>query len=136
MKITFVLPFVNLTGGIRVLLDYANWLHDAGHDVTVFDDAENFVAGGLTTPEAALVSFDELPQLTNGATSGWTYLNLDTAADGNATQNWVVVSLSSPLGYSGDFDATALGNGCTPETAASEASVVGGGIIGPAPNEN
>ena len=35
MKITFVLPFINLTGGIRVLLDYANWLHDAGHDVTV-----------------------------------------------------------------------------------------------------
>lgn len=35
MKITIVLPFVNLTGGIRVMLDYANWLHDAGHDVTV-----------------------------------------------------------------------------------------------------
>lgn len=35
MRVTFVLPFVNLTGGIRVLLDYANWLHDAGHDVTV-----------------------------------------------------------------------------------------------------
>jgi glycosyltransferase involved in cell wall biosynthesis len=35
MKITFVLPFVNLTGGIRVMLHYANWLHDAGHHVTV-----------------------------------------------------------------------------------------------------
>lgn len=35
MKITIVLPFVNLTGGIRVMLDYANWLHDAGHEVTV-----------------------------------------------------------------------------------------------------
>ncbi len=35
MKVTFVLPFVNLTGGIRVMLDYANWLHDRGHDVTV-----------------------------------------------------------------------------------------------------
>ena len=35
MKVTFVVPFVNLTGGIRVLFDYANWLHDAGHDVTV-----------------------------------------------------------------------------------------------------
>ncbi|PYR92505.1 MAG: hypothetical protein DMF84_13450 [Acidobacteria bacterium] len=35
MTITFVLPFINLTGGIRVLLDYANWLHDYGHDVTV-----------------------------------------------------------------------------------------------------
>src|SRR5689334_136280 len=35
MRITIVLPFVNLTGGIRVMLDYANCLHDAGHDVTV-----------------------------------------------------------------------------------------------------
>ena len=35
MKVTFVLPFVNLTGGVRVMLDYANWLHDAGHGVTV-----------------------------------------------------------------------------------------------------
>jgi glycosyltransferase involved in cell wall biosynthesis len=35
VKITFVLPFVNLTGGIRVILDYANWLHDRGDQVTV-----------------------------------------------------------------------------------------------------
>lgn len=35
MTITIVLPFVNLTGGIRVLLDYANWLHDTGQSVAV-----------------------------------------------------------------------------------------------------
>ena len=35
MIITSVLPFVNLTGGVRVMLDYANRLHDEGHDVTV-----------------------------------------------------------------------------------------------------
>lgn len=35
MTITIVLPFINLTGGIRVLLDYANVLTDAGHSVTV-----------------------------------------------------------------------------------------------------
>lgn len=35
MRITVVLPFVNLTGGIRQVLDYANRLHDAGHVVTV-----------------------------------------------------------------------------------------------------
>ncbi|HEX7192634.1 MAG TPA: glycosyltransferase family 4 protein [Thermoanaerobaculia bacterium] len=35
MKITIALPFINLTGGIRVMLDYANWMHDAGHQVTV-----------------------------------------------------------------------------------------------------
>lgn len=35
MTLTLVLPFINLTGGIRVLLDYANWLQAAGHEVTV-----------------------------------------------------------------------------------------------------
>jgi glycosyltransferase involved in cell wall biosynthesis len=35
VTITIVVPFINLTGGIRVLLDYANWLHDHGHQVTV-----------------------------------------------------------------------------------------------------
>ena len=35
MKITIVLPFLNLTGGIRVMLDYASSMHDAGHHVTV-----------------------------------------------------------------------------------------------------
>jgi glycosyltransferase involved in cell wall biosynthesis len=35
VRITFVLPFVNLTGGIRMLLQYANALHDERHDVTV-----------------------------------------------------------------------------------------------------
>ena len=35
MRITIVVPFVNLTGGIRVVLQCAYWLHDAGHDVTV-----------------------------------------------------------------------------------------------------
>lgn len=35
MKIVFALPFINLTGGIRVLLDYANWLHHHGHEVVV-----------------------------------------------------------------------------------------------------
>jgi hypothetical protein len=35
VRITFVLPFVNLTGGIRVMLDYANWLHHAGHHILV-----------------------------------------------------------------------------------------------------
>jgi len=35
VRVTFVLPFINLTGGVRVLLDYANWRHDIGHEVTV-----------------------------------------------------------------------------------------------------
>ncbi|HYC90056.1 MAG TPA: hypothetical protein VEO54_12650 [Thermoanaerobaculia bacterium] len=106
-------------------------------EVVVFDEAENFVAGTLTTPETSLVGInDELPPMTNGATGGWTYFNLDTTAgDGEATQNWVVVSLRSQAGFGGDFDATVLGNGCTPEQGLSEASG-GPGEIGPAPNNN
>lgn len=35
MTVTIVLPFINLTGGVRVLLTYANALEQAGHRVTV-----------------------------------------------------------------------------------------------------
>jgi glycosyltransferase involved in cell wall biosynthesis len=35
MRITFVAPFVNLTGGIRLLLDWADVLHARGHRVGV-----------------------------------------------------------------------------------------------------
>jgi glycosyltransferase involved in cell wall biosynthesis len=35
MKITFLLPIVNLSGGVRVAAIYAQWLHDHGHDITV-----------------------------------------------------------------------------------------------------
>jgi glycosyltransferase involved in cell wall biosynthesis len=35
MKVTIVLPFINLTGGIRVMLDYANCIHDRGHEAVV-----------------------------------------------------------------------------------------------------
>jgi len=35
VRVTVVLPFVNLTGGIRMLLDFSNHLQDAGHDTTV-----------------------------------------------------------------------------------------------------
>ena len=34
-RITIVLPFVHLTGGIRMMLDHANALHRAGHQVLV-----------------------------------------------------------------------------------------------------
>ena len=103
----------------------------------MFDEHENFVAGTLTTPETSLVGInDELPPMPNGATGGWTYFNLDTTAgDGEATQNWVVVSMRSQAGYGGDFDATVLGNGCTPEQALSEANG-GAAAIGPASNDN
>jgi glycosyltransferase involved in cell wall biosynthesis len=35
MKITFVLPFVNLTGGIKILFEHANRLARRGHTITI-----------------------------------------------------------------------------------------------------
>ena len=122
------------TGAGAVCADYDENANLPVREVVVFDEAENPVAGTLTLPETSLLAMNDaaMPQPFNGATAGWTYLNLDTVAgDGEATQNWVVVSMQSPQGYAGDFDATALGNGCTPETATSEVSG-GGAPIGPA----
>jgi hypothetical protein len=37
-----------------------------------------------------------MPQITNGAVSGWTYFNLDIEPeDEEAAQNWVIVSMRS-----------------------------------------
>ena len=112
-------------------------------EVVVFDENENLAANA--NPEAlgihatALLAVDDedMPQMTNGAVSGWTYFNLDRESeDDETTQNWVIVSMRSQGRYSVDFDATAFGNGCTPERAASEATNEGGAPIGPPPNEN
>jgi glycosyltransferase involved in cell wall biosynthesis len=35
LRITFAIPFLNITGGIRVFVDYADALHSMGHQVTV-----------------------------------------------------------------------------------------------------
>jgi len=35
MKITFILPFLGLAGGIRVVFEYANRLTDRGHEVSI-----------------------------------------------------------------------------------------------------
>ena len=81
---------------------------------------------------------DKFAPNTQGAVSGWLYLNLDSVnAVGSppASQNWVVVSMFAENRFGVDLDAAVLGNGCTPETDQSEAV---GGInpIGPAPNYN
>lgn len=127
------------TGAGSECADYPDNANLPVREVVVFDEAENLVAGAVTLPETSLLAVNdgEMPQLTNGATGGWTYFNLDTTAgDGEATQNWVVVSMRSQAGLGGDFDATALGNGCSPEEGVSEASQSGGVIIGPAANNN
>ena len=134
------------------------WREASGHDdcrdfhrnaeldvteVVVFDENENAVAtpaGALELPVTSLVDVadaEKIPQLTNGASAGWIYLNLDRyERDGQATQNWVVTSVRAHGRFSADSDAAALGNGCTPETRASGETRAGGTRIAPAPNDN
>jgi hypothetical protein len=81
------------------------------------------------------------PSNPDGAVAGWMYLNLhderyyETEEDESARQSWVVVSMTADGRYSVDFDATALGNGCSlfaPVTDEDGHEPV----VGPAPNVN
>ena len=118
-------------------------------EVVRFDEAENAVGDvpvsrvctpiftEFTLPTTSLTSVADAsiyPQLTNGAVGGWMYLNLDNCElDRWGSQNWVTVSMRSEGRYSVDFDAAALGNGCSSPTAVSEVTT-GTAIIGPAAN--
>jgi hypothetical protein len=134
----------------------ANGLLSVG-DIVRFDEAENGVADvpvsipigpplPLTLPATSrtnVADFSVYPQLTNGAVAGWVYLNLDACTDPLAScagvpfasQNWVVTSMRAAGRYSGDMDATALGNGCSPPAPLTEAGI-GTAVIGPAGNVN
>jgi glycosyltransferase involved in cell wall biosynthesis len=35
VRVTFVLPFTSLTGGVKIVLEHANWFVDHGHQVTI-----------------------------------------------------------------------------------------------------
>jgi hypothetical protein len=116
-------------------------------EIVRFDEAENPVGdvpvsrvsppinNEFTLPETSRTSVADstvYPQLANGATAGWMYLNLDNATNDAplASQNWVVVSMRAEGRYSVDFDAAWLANGCTIQEPVSE--VTGGTeIIGP-----
>ena len=117
-------------------------------EIVRFDDRENAVgkleAGRLTglpwtPPELPVTSRSHVqdasvyPFLTNGATSGWMYFNLDVAGDELASQAWVVATRRSLAGHDSRRDAAALGNGCSRPVPQSEAAG-GTAVIGPAPN--
>jgi hypothetical protein len=76
------------------------------------------------------------PPNPTSAVGGWMYLNLDTlqSPGAAAAQSWVIVSMRAEGRFSVDFDALALGNGCSPHVDVSESSADAGGPIGPAPN--
>ena len=93
-------------------------------DTVVFDEAENVSTADtdLTLPATSILAASPMP---NGAVAGWTYFNLDrSTGDRTALQNWVTVSMRAQNRFSVDFEASALGNGCSPEDTTT--------VIGPA----
>jgi len=110
-------------------------------EIVRFDEEENpetfSPAQHPIIPTAALLDIsddDVFPPATGGDVAGWVYVNLDEFEnDTIARQGWAVVSMRAEGRFSGDMDAQALGNGCTPPTAQTRA--VGGlNPIAPAPN--
>ena len=124
------------------------------YEVVLFDEEEN---PEVFTPDLVVLPIVNVPTLpaasrtrtsdesqfpenTNGAVAGWMYFNFHNGAHATiASQNWVTVSMQSEDRFSLDHDAVALGNGCTPVRATTEAiwNARGGSPpIGPAPNVN
>lgn len=91
-------------------------------------------------PATSLLPIDQneiIPVNSNEAVAGWIYFNLHNERDAAvASQNWIVSSMRAEDRFSVDIDALALGNGCSPATAPSNASTSSGPAIGPAPNTN
>lgn len=94
-----------------------------------------------TLPSTARVAVASpiFPANTTSAVAGWMYLNLDDGVTQTpvdlASQSWVIVSMRADGRYSGDFDATALGNGCSPPAAKTDQNGLAP-VIAPAPNAN
>jgi hypothetical protein len=123
--------------------DYASDVNLAVHEIVVFDEDENAVgsAGGryerAATSRTSIDDTDAYPQLANGANGGWMYVNMDRGArDDIASQAWIISSMRAERRYSTDFDAIALGNGCSAPAARSEVTAMNGAPIAPAPNES
>ena len=93
-----------------------------------------------TLPASSLVATDDtsvFPENPNGDVGGWFYLNLDHCnRDEHATQGWVIASMRAEGRFSVDFDALALGNGCSLPIAQTEINNPDGPAIGPLPNVN
>jgi hypothetical protein len=107
-------------------------------DIVRFDEEENpvtldpdvisdppFPVALPTFPSASRVrsSSSDFPPNPYQAVAGWMYMNLDSGLvfpAGEASQNWVVVSMAAEGRYSVDFDAALLGNGCSPAVAETD----------------
>ncbi len=97
--------------------------------------------GTSATSRSRAADTSVYPPNPGGDIAGWMYMNLDNdwppgAIDpGIASQNWVTVSMEAAGRFSVDFDATAMGNGCSP-VAPVTSEDKSPPAIGPAPNTN
>ncbi len=99
----------------------------------------------VTLPAAAsrvsAADTNVFPPYPGEGVAGWMYMNIDNvhplgAIDPDvASQNWVTVSMVAAGRFSVDFDATALGNGCS-GVANITSEDKSPPAIGPAPNTN
>ncbi len=121
-------------------------------EIVRFDEEENFTyfTSGLPSPPivhvpklsvTSLADIDDddvFPFNDLRAVAGWVYLNLDVPGGDSeyARQAWVVTSMRAEGRYSGDSDASALGNGCSPRVPESEVASGIGAAIGPVGNPN
>jgi len=102
-------------------------------DIVRFDEDENSVTfGPCDNCDSPLALFQlpsssrqpgengVFPPAPDNSSAGWYYLNLDNRGASPyrdpsvASQNWVTVSMRGAELYGADFDAVALGNGCSP----------------------
>ena len=81
-------------------------------------------AGARTFPvaAAAATTSSAFPPRVGVSVSGWMFLELDNRAGVSASspfsvarpsQNWIVIKMQAEGRYGVEYDATALGNGCT-----------------------
>jgi hypothetical protein len=111
---------------------------DEDENPVAFSDCQGCDASHGSLPATSNRSSDDsvFPPNPDGATAGWMYMNLNDRRMFRrvevASQNWVVVSMEAAGGYSVDFDAASLGNGCTPSVPPTKSS--DGTVIAPAAN--
>ena len=91
-----------------------------------FDDYENPTVGAGTrafpVAAAAATTSSAFPPRLGASVSGWMFLELDNRAGVSASspfsvarpsQNWIVIKMQAEGRYGVEYDATAIGNGCT-----------------------
>jgi len=91
-----------------------------------FDEYENPTVGSgpgaFAVAAAAATTSSAFPPRVGVSVSGWMFLELDNRAGVSASspysvarpsQNWIVIKMQAEGRYGVEYDATALGNGCT-----------------------